>query len=188
MEQNNTEILENKDTIIDLKNKINDLTQRSVKKINELKEEIETLKINQFHSKTIGKISEALSKAQGEMQIAGKSSNGYNYSYADLTEYVKASRPALTKYGLSVTQLLNTLNDKDYLVTILSHEKSGEWFKSSFKVTVSNSHSKMSQEQRFGSVLSYIKKYSYASLVGVVASKETDSDTEQERTFTNTFK
>ena len=181
MESKNTE--SNQNIINDLNNKIKsleaknkDLTERSINKINNLKKEIELISINQFHSKNIGKISEALSKAQSEMLIAGKSSSGYNFSYADLTEYVKASRPALTKYGLSVVQLLNTINDKDYLITILSHEKSGEWFKSSFKVTVGNSVSKMSTEQRFGSVLTYIKKYSFASLVGVVASKEIDSD------------
>lgn len=170
-------IEKNKETIIlELNNKIEDLTKRSVKKINELKDEINTIQINQFHSKTIGKISEALSKAQGEMQIAGKSSAGYNFVYADLTEYVKASRPALVKFGLSVVQLLSTINNDDFVVTILSHS-SGEWFKSQVKIIKSvDSRSKMSAEQALGSQISYFKKYAFASIVGVVASKELDSD------------
>lgn len=172
------ENVENKEIITELNNKIEDLTKRSVKKINELKEEIETIKVNQFHSRTIGKISEALSKAQGEMVLAGKDKQGYGFKYADLTEYIVASRPALTKFELSVSQLLIKEDKSDAVLTILSHS-SGEWFKSTSNVLIGDDYKKLNQskqQQTRGADITYTKKYAYAAITGVVANEEEDPD------------
>jgi len=181
--------LDRKDKLIgELEDKNKDLTQRSIKKISNLKQEIEELKgeieaskkenIVQFHSETIGKISEALAKAQSTMDVAGKSVDGYKFKYANLTEYVKASRPHLTKNDLSVVQLIHSMNGEEYSLTILSHGASGEWFKSLLKIDRGSSgrEGSMSLEQFFGLQNTYAKKYQYTGITGVVAEKEDDLD------------
>ena len=61
-------------------------------------------------SPNVGKLSEALSKAQAEMQHAIKDSTNPHFQskYADLASVIDALRPALTKYGLSVAQTMKT--------------------------------------------------------------------------------
>lgn len=168
----------------ELKKRNEILIKRSKDKITELQEEIVAVKNllqeapRGLFSETIGKISEALAKAQKEMSIATKGSSGYNFVYADLTSYVKASRPALTKYGLSVLQLLDIdkATGKKYSTMMLSHAISGEWFRSIAEVTQNSSNNKMSLDQQFGATNTYVKKYQYSGITGVVAEKEFDSD------------
>ena len=44
----------------------------------------------------------ALAKAQAEFDIVGKNRSSHYGGYADLEELIAATRPALTKYGLSI--------------------------------------------------------------------------------------
>ena len=129
-----------------------------------------------IHSDDLSELATALSKAQGEMEIAGKVSSGYNFKYADLAEVVKASRSALSKNGLSVLQSLvtNKKCNKTFLETILLHA-SGQWIKSSLEVPKIETVGK-APVQNFGATITYLRRYTYASLVGVVASKEEDLD------------
>ena len=57
-------------------------------------------------SPTIGKLAEALAKAQGEMGAAVKGSENtfYKNSYADLGSVIEAGKP-IHKHGLSLLQL-----------------------------------------------------------------------------------
>ena len=79
-------------------------------------------------SRELNELMTALAKAQSEMEIAGKdSSNPYFKSkYADLASVVSASRPYLTKNGLSVIQQITyDDNGRRILVTILGHSSGG---------------------------------------------------------------
>src|SRR5271170_773684 len=55
-------------------------------------------------SSECNKLFEALAKAQSEMLIADRDSNNpyFKSKYADLASITRASRPSLTKHGLSV--------------------------------------------------------------------------------------
>ena len=113
----------------------------------------------------------ALAKAQGEFTIAGLSKvNPYFKSkYADLTDMVKASRPALAKYGLSVTQkIVHNEDGAQILHTILQHN-SGQWTDSKVRIIPPKN-----DIQSYGSYKSYQKRYEYGSLVGVVCAEEDD--------------
>jgi len=122
-------------------------------------------------SSEINELASALSKAQAEMKLAGlDSSNPYFKSkYADFASIVKASRPALTKYGLCVTQqIIMGEEGQNILLTRLLHA-SGQFLESMMRIAPAKN-----DLQTLGSYLTYLKRYAYAAIVGVVASDEDD--------------
>lgn len=113
----------------------------------------------------------ALAKAQAEMQTAGLSKENpyFKSRYADLAEVVRASRPSLTKHGLSVMQQILTNEDgQQILYTILGHN-SGQFIESRMRIVPPKN-----DIQTLGSYITYLKRYSYAALVGLVATDEDD--------------
>lgn len=134
-----------------------------------------------YESTEINEIGGALAQAQGEMHTAAaKSVNPFFKSkYASFTEVVIASRTSLAKNKISVAQKL-IFCDKhgiSILTKIIHH--SGQWISSVMQVSPQKEdiHSK-------GSYISYVKRYSYAALVGVCTEDEDDdgnSAVQQER-------
>lgn len=119
----------------------------------------------------INELMAALAKAQSEMEIAGlHSENPYFKSkYADLATIVRASRPALTRNGLAVVQQMLTNNDgQSILHTILGHS-SGQFIETRMRIVPPKN-----DIQTLGSYITYLRRYSYASLVGCVAGNEDD--------------
>ena len=184
--ENNNNLKENSNLFFDaLKNQkdllLNGMTRLN-SKIEKLGEQVDTIKSIEtspkYHSDDLIELAIALAKAQSEIEIAGKNSSGYNFKYADLTEIIRASRPSLSKNGLSVLQpiITNKLNNKTSLETILLHV-SGQWVKSSMEIPDIQTGGK-TPVQAFGATVSYLRRYCYASLIGVVASKEEDLDSE----------
>lgn len=113
----------------------------------------------------------ALAKAQAEMPTAGlNAANPYFKSrYADLAEIVRVSRPALTKHGLSVTQQLISNDDgSNLLITTLAHS-SGQWVESRMRILPPKN-----DIQSLGATITYIRRFSYASLISVTISDEDD--------------
>lgn len=122
-------------------------------------------------SSGINELATALAKAQGEMLVASlDSTNPYFKSkYADFATIVRASRPALTKHGLSVTQQIIVEKDgQTMLHTILMHA-SGQFIESRMRITPSKN-----DLQTLGSCITYLKRYAYSALVGVTAADEDD--------------
>jgi hypothetical protein len=116
----------------------------------------------------------ALAKAQASMLVADNTSANphFKHKYADLTQLVKASRPALTENGLSVIQRVVYIEGVAYLESILCHS-SGQSISSSIAITPQKN-----EIQSMGSYLSYLRRYSYSALVGVVTQDEEDDDGE----------
>jgi len=131
-------------------------------------------------SDEIHELATALAKAQGEIKIAGKKSENpfYKSAYSDLAEVINASRPHLTKNGLSVVHQINQDEDgANFLHTTLLHT-SGQWLESKVRIVPSKG-----DIQSFGAAVTYLKRYSYAALVGVVSADE-DDDGESEMEVT----
>lgn len=125
----------------------------------------------QTESSELNKLFEALAKAQLEMEVAKTDSiNPYFKSrYADLASVVKASRPFLAKNSLCIIQRAITKDEGDiFLYTRLCHS-SGQWIESNMQVKPPKS-----DIQTMGSYLTYLRRYMYAALVGVVSSDEDD--------------
>jgi len=113
----------------------------------------------------------ALAKAQAEMPIAAlnKGNPYFKSRYADLASIVSASRPALTKYTLCVTQdIIYNEHGQSILYTRLGHS-SGQFLESRMVINPPKN-----DIQTISSYTTYLKRMAYASLVGVVTGDEDD--------------
>lgn len=122
-------------------------------------------------SEHLNELFTALAKAQAEMSVAGLTSDNpyFKSKYADLAEVVRASRPSLTKYGLCVTQQIIINEDGQSLLhTTLGHV-SGQWIMTKMRIVPPKN-----DVQALGSYITYLRRYSYAALIGVVAGGEDD--------------
>ena len=145
-------------------------------KIKELSQQVESLKglkktPEPTKSEKLKELFTALAKAQGEMKSAQLSSENpyFKSKYADLNELIKTSRPALSKNGLSVIQqILPNEDGQNILHTLLCHS-SGEWISTQMKILPPKS-----DIQSMGSYITYLRRYSYASLVGITTADEDD--------------
>jgi len=100
--------------------------------------------------------------------------------YADLASVQSACMPHLTKNGLSVVQTIKHEANETMLVTILLHS-SGQWMKSVAPVKPTKN-----DPQGLGSALTYMRRYSLASMVGVAQEDDdgnTASNTKQKESF-----
>ena len=119
-------------------------------------------------SESIGNLSCALSKFQGEVQDIHKSKSGYGYKYADLGGVLEITRPLCQKYELSVSQLCSNSEDNPDIVgveTVLMHS-SGEWISSTMYMT-QEVKKNLSSAQASGSVITYVRRYALAALLGI---------------------
>ena len=131
--------------------------------------------VNSFMSDEIKDISSALSAFQGsleqpklekEVKVRTKNGGEYKFKYADLSACVKAAAPALKEHGLSVSQIIND----GKLITLLTHV-SGQWFKSELLLPTQST-----DYQAFGSAITYLKRYSYCAILGIVADTDDDAN------------
>lgn len=118
-------------------------------------------------SETIGQLSLALSRLQGEIQNVSKDKKGHGYMYAELSAVLDVVRPLCAKHELSITQLCGSENNGDYITveTVLLHS-SGEWLSGTISLPVTVSKM-MTPAQAVGSCISYGRRYSLAALVGI---------------------
>lgn len=127
-------------------------------------------------SETIGKIVEALCKAQMQFEPIIKDVKAHHHKFAPLPACYKATRKALCDNGLSVTQQMNSLGDGKYIIeTVLGHI-SGEFFKSYTDLTCLLSTAKGPNPlHAWGAVITYTRRYAYLSIIGA-SSEDEDED------------
>lgn len=129
---------------------------------------------------SISDLAKALSKLQGEVLNATKDKQGYNYSYADLAQILDISRPLMAKHGLSLTQMPTTKADgKIGLTSLLMHE-SGQSIESFFELPI-ESAAKMSTAQACGSIITYMRRYALAAIIGLAQTDEDAASQEVKR-------
>lgn len=130
----------------------------------------------------INELAAALAKAQGQMGGALKSSENpfFKSSYADLASVWDACREPLSNNGLSVIQIPGRLvGEKGVAViveTVLAHT-SGQWISCKLAAT-----SKDPGPQALGSVITYLRRYGLAAMVGV-AQVDDDAEASEGRQF-----
>jgi hypothetical protein len=124
-------------------------------------------------SEQINELASALAKAQGELESAGKSSRGHGYNYSDLATVISTAKPVLSKHGLSITQLVNESDvDKVSVTTILLHS-SGQFIASTGTIKIPEMRG-VNDTQKAGAALSYLRRYSLQSILGM-ASEDNDA-------------
>ena len=126
-------------------------------------------------SDTIIELAKALSKAQGDMPSAELNAVNpfFKTKYADLGSIIKTSKPVLAKHGLSVSQLTTSSNGDIGLTTLLMHE-SGEWLESTISLPIDDEAKNVAQAT--GSIITYLRRYSYASVLGIYADEDADGN------------
>ena len=117
----------------------------------------------------IDKLATALAKAQGEITGARKTSKNpfFKSDYADLYECIEATRPFLSKHGLSIVQTndgVNVIGSTAFLHvgTMLMHS-SGQWIRSYVPIPIdapANAH-------KLGSAMTYGRRYGLSAMIGI---------------------
>jgi len=143
-------------------------------------------------------IYKALASFQQEVPVILKDTEGYNYKYADLPAIDEVIKPLLKKHKLGVLQPLSEINGKPAIKTIIYEIESGETIeditplpettinKIVIKKTDKNGittetekfvvcgFEQMSKPQADGSTITYYRRYSLASFLGLITDKDTD--------------
>ena len=130
-------------------------------------------------SEQIDQLATALSKFQGSLEqpkmnstvkVKTRTGGEYTFKYADLSECKAAAKKPLSENGLAVTQLIE---DDFSLLTMLVHS-SGQWISSRVKMPIMEQGA-----QAVGSAITYAKRYSFCSILGIVADDDEDGNLSQ---------
>ena len=125
--------------------------------------ETQTIPEVPMQSTSIGKLAEALAKAQGAIHGALKDSANpfFKSKYADLASIIESCRDALSVNNICVFQTTTIIDGKLYLETMLAHS-SDQWKRGLYPVRPVKD-----DPQGIGSALTYARRYGLAAAVGV---------------------
>jgi hypothetical protein len=115
-------------------------------------------------------ISQAFNQFQAQLRPVNKDSENpfFKSSYADLSSILQSVVPILTANGLAVTQPMRVEAGTTILITRIMH-KSGESFESEMILP------SVLDPQKFGSLITYYKRYQLQAILGV-STKDEDDD------------
>jgi hypothetical protein len=115
-------------------------------------------------SEAINEIAAALAKAQAKIGHAAKDKDNPHFraKYADLASIRDACQQALAEAGIAVIQAPGSTDDGCVSMTTRLAHSSGQWFESFIACRPAKADA-----QAFGSVCTYLRKYSLAAMVGV---------------------
>ena len=127
-------------------------------------------------SEKLDLLASALSKAQAEMPAVPM--NAVNpflkNKYADLAEMIKVASPILAKNGLSISQQPVSVEGQIGVTTTLLHA-SGQWIEDTISLPLGDEKGK-SLAQVAGSIITYLRRYSYGAIVGLATDEDTDGN------------
>lgn len=124
-----------------------------------------------------------LASAQAEFDSVKKSkvNPAFKSKYAELADIFDAVRPALTKHGLAVVQSPSFADGRITVTTRLFH-KSGQWLETSLSLRPA-----ADDAQKIGSAITYARRYSLSSLLGIVADEDDDGNAASSKTTGGNF-
>lgn len=130
-------------------------------------------------SDSIDNISVALVEAQSEMPAVkmNKRNPFLKNRYADLGALIETAQPILAKHGLAISQICTSNEGYIGVETVLLH-KSGEWISSTMELPALDEKGK-SNSQVAGSIITYIRRYSLAAILGMYADEDGDGNAPQ---------
>lgn len=130
-------------------------------------------------SASIKELAGALAKAQlaflpilqkEDVDFLTKTGQRKKYSYASLAEVIEACRKGLSENGLAIMQPTKMVDNRLVVETLLAHS-SGEWIRSEIQID-----SQEQSPQGIGSALTYARRYSLTSLLGVASEEDDDGE------------
>jgi hypothetical protein len=125
----------------------------------------------------VDKVSAALVACQGALKPAEfDSSNPFFKSrYASLGAVIAASREALAKHGLAILQRPTIVGDLVSVQTTIIHS-SGQTLDGGVMSLNLEGSDRNSDAQIAGSILTYLKRYAWASVLGIYADSDDDGN------------
>ena len=128
-------------------------------------------------SESISELAKALSNFQSKMTAVKKDATNpfYKSKYATLDTIWEAIRKPLSENGLSIAQTMNLIEGKSVLETTLYHT-SGEWISGT-----QLANPVKDDPQSLGSAISYARRYSLSSLLGIVSEEDDDGESAEKR-------
>ena len=133
-------------------------------------------------SRSIGALAGALASAQVGFQPIKKDTSNpfYNSKYADLSTIISATQPSMAKNGLVLIQspIVDLRNQKAGVTSLLAHS-SGEWMENELilpATMLGRDGKPRFDAQSVGSAITYARRYTYQSLVGVAAEVDDDAN------------
>ena len=128
-------------------------------------------------------IYKALASFQQEVPAIHEGTKGFGYTYSDLKTILRVINPIMARNNLGFTQLL----EGDNIVTTIFHTESGESISSTTNIPQGISIAKMNAFQVAGSGITYYRRYSLSSALGLVTDVDSDAKGEQVRDNTEKF-
>jgi len=120
----------------------------------------------------------SLAAFQQEVPAIHQGTKGYGYTYSDLKTIFKVINPILAKHDLGFTQLLDGVNIK----TVIFHTTSGESIESITEIPQNITLKGMNTFQVNGSGITYYRRYSLSSALGLVTDVDSDATGEEKPT------
>ncbi len=141
-------------------------------------------------SAEIAELAAAMSGMQGKLHaVQANMEVAYDgvvrFVYADLASLINSCREPLQENGLCVTQCyesrLKSVGDgySTYLVTKIMHT-SGQWKESALPIPTLTDKDGPKKIQDFGSLTTYMRRYSFGALLGLATEKDTDGGPDEE--------
>ena len=118
----------------------------------------------------------AVAEFQQEVPTIHKDTQGYGYTYANLSKIFETINPLMAKHGLGFMQTV----EEGCVNTIIFHHESGEFKEFSTPIPQDVKLKGMNDFQVLGSAITYLRRYAISSALGLVTDKDTDASGEQE--------
>jgi hypothetical protein len=124
-----------------------------------------------MQSPTINKLAEALAKVQAELKPVPRNAENpfFKSSYADLSACIRHAAPLLAKHGLAVIQTGAESKEMEVAIRTTLVHSSGEWIDG-----VMAARPGKYDPQGSGSAVTYLRRYGYNAIVGLVQEGEDD--------------
>lgn len=121
-------------------------------------------------------VSAALVKVQGELEAVGFDSTNpfFKSRYASLGAVISTSRPVLAKHGLAILQVPMVDDTVVSLRTTLVHSSGQTLDGGTMEMTIGTEGK--SQVQIAGSIITYFRRYAWASVLGMHAEEDRDGN------------
>ena len=134
------------------------------------------LKNYKYESPELKELYVALCSLQNELTACqNKNSNSFFHSkYSDLATIVRHTKSILHANGFTIIQrILSCENERSYLSTRLCHI-TGQYIESLAPINPPKN-----DIQSYGSYITYLRRYTYSSIIGVITSDDADDDGEE---------
>lgn len=130
---------------------------------------------NQKQSEQITDLMVALIKAESDFGTIEKDcevkAGSMKFKYASLTEIYNKTKPALQRHNLKIIGTLDTSSEGHLILSMTLYHVSGQYISSSIRLTPQSA-----KPSDMGSVLTYMRRYLYSTLLGIAADEDVDGD------------